>query len=32
MNFQKFYGLSGQVHSSRLAEIPEEAYAALANA
>lgn len=30
MNFQKFYGLSGQVHSSRLAEIPEEAYAPLA--
>jgi len=26
MNFQKFYGLSGQVHASRLAEIPERAY------
>ena len=30
MNFQKFYGLSAQVHSSRLAEIPEEAYDILA--
>ncbi|MET0186637.1 MAG: flavin reductase family protein [Achromobacter sp.] len=30
MNFQKFYGLSGQVHASRLAEIPEDAYAPLA--
>ncbi|MDR5806552.1 flavin reductase family protein [Caballeronia sp. LZ001] len=30
MNFQKFYGLSGQVHPSRLAEIPESAYACLA--
>jgi flavin reductase (DIM6/NTAB) family NADH-FMN oxidoreductase RutF len=26
MSFQKFYGLSGQVHPSRLAEIPERAY------
>ncbi|WP_250463736.1 MULTISPECIES: flavin reductase family protein [unclassified Caballeronia] len=30
MNFQKFYGLSGQVHPSRLADIPEQAYEALA--
>jgi flavin reductase (DIM6/NTAB) family NADH-FMN oxidoreductase RutF len=30
MNFQKFYGLSKQVHPSRLAEIPEHAYAPLA--
>lgn len=31
MSFQKFYGLApGQVHSSRLGEIPEEAYRALA--
>jgi flavin reductase (DIM6/NTAB) family NADH-FMN oxidoreductase RutF len=30
MNFQKFYGLSGQVHPSRLADIPEQAYAPLA--
>lgn len=30
MNFQKFYGLGGQVHSSRLADIPERAYAGLA--
>lgn len=29
MSFQKFYGLSAQVHPSRLAEIPEEAYAPL---
>lgn len=29
MSFQKFYGLSSQVHSSRLADIPEEAYAPL---
>ncbi|RFU44903.1 flavin reductase family protein [Paraburkholderia sp. DHOC27] len=26
MSFQKFYGLSAQVHPSRLAEIPERAY------
>lgn len=26
MSFQKFYGLSGQVHPSRLADIPERAY------
>ncbi len=27
MNFQKFYGLApGQVHSSRLGEIPESTY------
>lgn len=26
MNFQKFYGLSGQVYPSRLADIPEKAY------
>lgn len=27
MSFQKFYGLSaGQVHASRLADIPESAY------
>ena len=26
MSFQKFYGLSGQVHASRLAEIPERLY------
>lgn len=32
MNFQKFYGLSGQVHPSRLADIPEEAYEPLAMA
>lgn len=32
MNFQKFYGLSGQVHPSRLADIPEQAYAPLAQA
>ncbi|QDE40919.1 flavin reductase family protein [Luteibacter pinisoli] len=32
MNFQKFYGLSAQVHPSRLAEIPESAYAPLAQA
>jgi flavin reductase (DIM6/NTAB) family NADH-FMN oxidoreductase RutF len=30
MNFQKFYGLSEQVHPSRLADIPEKAYEALA--
>jgi hypothetical protein len=30
MNFQKFYGLGGQVHPSRLADIPEQAYAPLA--
>ena len=30
MSFQKFYGLSGQVHASRLADIQEEAYAPLA--
>lgn len=31
MSFQKFYALApGQVHSSRLGEIPEEAYRALA--
>jgi flavin reductase (DIM6/NTAB) family NADH-FMN oxidoreductase RutF len=30
MNFQKFYGLSAQVHPSRLADIPEDAYAPLA--
>jgi len=30
MSFQKFYGLSGQVHPSRLADIPEKAYEALA--
>jgi len=30
MNFQKFYGLSEQVHPSRLADIPEKAYAPLA--
>ncbi|MET0936930.1 MAG: flavin reductase family protein [Luteibacter sp.] len=30
MSFQKFYGLGSQVHSSRLAEIPEEAYEPLA--
>lgn len=30
MNFQKFYGLGGQVHPSRLAEIPESAYRVLA--
>lgn len=30
MSFQKFYGLSAQVHSSRLADIPENAYAPLA--
>lgn len=30
MSFQKFYGLSGQVHPSRLAEIPEQAYERLA--
>ena len=29
MSFQKFYGLSGQVHASRLADIPEKAYAPL---
>jgi flavin reductase (DIM6/NTAB) family NADH-FMN oxidoreductase RutF len=32
MNFQKFYGLSGQVHPSRLAEIPEKAYEPLSKA
>jgi flavin reductase (DIM6/NTAB) family NADH-FMN oxidoreductase RutF len=32
MNFQKFYGLSAQVHPSRLAEIPEDAYEPLARA
>jgi len=32
MNFQKFYGLSGQVHPSRLADIPETAYEPLAMA
>jgi flavin reductase (DIM6/NTAB) family NADH-FMN oxidoreductase RutF len=32
MNFQKFYGLSEQVHPSRLADIPEKAYAGLAQA
>lgn len=26
MSFQKFYGLSGQVHPSRLADIPERLY------
>lgn len=26
MSFQKFFGLGGQVHPSRLAEIPEKAY------
>lgn len=30
MNFQKFYGLGAQVHPSRLADIPEQAYAPLA--
>jgi len=30
MSFQKFYGLSGQVHASRLADIEEAAYAPLA--
>ncbi|MFL9879532.1 flavin reductase family protein [Herbaspirillum rhizosphaerae] len=30
MSFQKFYGLSGQVHASRLAEIPEKAYEPIA--
>lgn len=30
MNFQKFYGLGEQVHTSRLAKIPEKAYGALA--
>jgi flavin reductase (DIM6/NTAB) family NADH-FMN oxidoreductase RutF len=30
MNFQKFYGLSAQVHPSRLADIPEKAYEPLA--
>lgn len=31
MSFQKFYGLApGQVHSSRLGEIPEDAYRVLA--
>jgi len=29
MSFQKFYGLSGQVHASRLSDIPEHAYAPL---
>lgn len=30
MSFQKFYGLApGQIHASRLSEIPESAYAAL---
>jgi flavin reductase (DIM6/NTAB) family NADH-FMN oxidoreductase RutF len=29
MSFQKFYGLSRQVHPSRLADIPESAYAPL---
>lgn len=32
MSFQKFYGLSAQVHPSRLADIPEESYAPLARA
>jgi flavin reductase (DIM6/NTAB) family NADH-FMN oxidoreductase RutF len=32
MSFQKFYRLSGQVHPSRLAEIPERAYEPLAKA
>lgn len=32
MSFQKFYGLSGQVHPSRLADIPEKAYEPLARA
>jgi len=32
MNFQKFYGLSAQVHPSRLAEISEDAYEGLARA
>lgn len=32
MSFQKFYGLSGQVHPSRLADIPEQAYEPLAKA
>lgn len=26
MSFRRFYGLTGQIHESRLAEIPEEAY------
>ncbi|WP_218576086.1 hypothetical protein [Pseudomonas sp. SLFW] len=30
MSFQKFYGLSGQVHASGLSEIPEQAYEPLA--
>lgn len=30
MSFQKFYGLGAQVHPSRLAEIPEQAYRMLA--
>lgn len=30
MSFQKFYGLSGQVHASRLSDIPEHAYEPLA--
>lgn len=30
MSFQKFYGLGRQVHASRLADIPETAYAPLA--
>lgn len=30
MSFQQLYGLSGQVHASKLAEIPEQAYVAIA--
>ncbi|MGF6573596.1 flavin reductase (DIM6/NTAB) family NADH-FMN oxidoreductase RutF [Paraburkholderia sp. GAS333] len=30
MSFQKFFGLSAQVHTSRLADIPERAYEPLA--
>lgn len=30
MSFQKFYGLSSQVHASRLSDIPEKAYEPLA--
>jgi len=26
MSFQKFYGLTQQVHGSRLSSIPEQAY------
>jgi len=32
MNFQKFYGLSEQVHPSRLSDIPESAYGRFARA